>query len=791
MIQVQLKRFLWVVLGLFFLVPHAWAESFTVQGIDVVGLVSVKKPMVINSIPVHVGEHFTDSDSSALIKAIYALGYFKDVKVSQRGSHLVITVSERPLIDKFSLSGNSSIDNKNIKPILTKMNLEVGEFYDPSKINELSEGLKQQYNMLGRYAVDIDAKVKTLPGNRVSLNITINEGPIAKIHNITINGAHSFSQKELLKAFKLSPTTWLSFFTEKDRYSEFALSQDLQNLQSFYFDRGYLKYHVVSKDIDISKDNKQVDITLTVDEGKVYHVRKIELDESLKKISNIQSLIKVKVGDVFSRSKVINTTHAIGDYYSDQGYAFPDVHVSPDLDDKTQSVDLNFFAESGSKSYVRNINFIGNDRTADYVLRLRMQQMESSLFSMEKINVSKRKLALLPYFKNVNVKTEKVEGHPDQVDLEYSVDEVKAGAAQVQVGYSDVDGLLYGASISEPNFMGKGKYVSIGFQRSADWEQYNYTYNNPYCTLDGIGCGYNLNYTHYKGDDDYLESYTEDKYGASMSYSIPVSQNNMVNVGYGYSHIDIGNVIGNDSISPTVYDFVTKYPSPYDEFSLTAGWSYDGRDRAVFPTKGILQSLSFDVVPPAVLSTTVGYFTAKYNAQLYIPFHHGFILSPHTSLGYGDGLGRADELPFFENFFAGGIATLPGYSANSLGPHYNYTYKSSGASATSYLGGNLELLGGVNVIFPNSFSDNVRTAFILNAGNVFQTRDIAQTNANDNVEGEVSDESVALRNIRMTAGIMVEWHTFQPLSFSLAAPVLNKKSSDDTSIFGFNISTII
>ena len=267
---------------------------------------------------------------------------------------------------------------------------------------------------------------------------------------------------------------------------------------------------------------------------------------------------------------------------------------------------------------------------------------------------------------------------------------MKAGSAQVQVGYGDVDGFLYGANISEPNFMGTGKFVSLGFQKSSYWSQYSYSYNNPYYTVDGVGRGFNLSYTHYTPSDVDLGSYSENQYGGSVNYSLPMTQNNSLTLGYGYARYEISDVINNATISPSIKDFVTQNPSPYDQFMLNAGWSFDGRDRAVFPTKGLLTSLNLTVGPPA-LSSTVPYYTASYNAQWYIPVGKGFVLSPHTQLGYGSGMGSDDELPFFYNFYAGGIDTMPGFSANSLGPRYDYTTLDADGnvsdSGTSYLGG--------------------------------------------------------------------------------------------------------
>tara|TARA_B100001093_G_C26857905_1_gene1028358 strand:- start:1406 stop:3727 length:2322 start_codon:yes stop_codon:yes gene_type:complete len=769
----------------------AWAESFVIKSIQVQGLHHLSKSTVLSYVPVSVGNTFTDTSSGKIITTLYRLGYFDNIQVSTEGSMVIIKVAERPTIGILTVSGNKSITKKQLAPVLKQAQIEEGAFYDPARINQFIEGLKLQYAMLGRHAATVDLKTKQLSNHRVSLAITVHEGPVAVIKKIVIKGAPQFSQRQLKQNFTLTTPGLTTFLSHKDRYSEQQLNQDLEQLKAFFLNRGYLQYRLLSKDVHMTDDHKAVSITVSVSPGSVFSIGKIKISQAIQNDPKLSRLITLNSGDVFSRAKVIAINKSIGDRYADQGYAFPKVHVVPTLNTTNKTVDLSFSIDKGRLTYVRHVGFSGNTMTQDSVLRYQLRQYEGAPFSLEAVNESKRKIALLPYLKNVKVKTVPVKGDSDQVDLDYSMEEVKAGSASLSVGFSDVDGLLYGVSLSEPNFLGSGRLVSLSFQKSDYSSRYSYSYVNPFYSINGISRGFNLSIAHYDPSDVDLDTYDMDQYTAGVNYSMPISENTKLSWGGAYKYVDIGTLP--NTVSPSVQQFVDDNEPPYNEFNLIAGLSFDGRNRSFFPTEGGSQSFGATVSLP-VLDSSLPYYLLRYKASWYLPVGHGFIMNPHTTLAFGDGYGSNDQLPFFDNLYAGGIETLPGYEPGGLGPYYKYTEINSDGTTdgpyTSSLGGNVEIIGGLNMIFPNPFPDNVRTLLTLDAGNIFQTYDLETESTSPDIDGTVTQESIQLKNLRVTAGVMVQWRTFMPLNFSLAYP-LNKQSGDLTQPFTFSASAAI
>ncbi len=769
----------------------SWANSFVIKSIQIQGLQNLPAATVKSDLPVKLGQTFSEETSSKIITSLYRTGYFSNIDVETQGAVVIVKVVERPTIGILTITGNKTITRKQLKPVLKQTGIVEGAFYDPAKINQLTEGLKQQYGLMGRHAAKVDVKTKPLPGNRIALHIVIHEGPVAIVKKIRINGAPQFSQRAMKKNFSLTTPGLTTFITHKDRYSEQQLNRDLESLRSFFMNRGYLEYRLIDKSVEMSSDNKSVNVTLTVSPGSVFTLGRVDLSSSIKNDPELYSLITVKPGQVFSREKIIAINKKIGDRYANQGYAFPKVHIVPTPNTKTKTVDLSFSVDKGKLTYIRHIGFSGNTSTQDSVLRYQMRQYEASTFSLEDVNESKRKIALLPYLKNVNVKTTPVPGSNDQVDLDYSMEEVKAGSASLSFGYSDVDGLLYGVSVSEPNFLGTGKLVSLSFQKSDYSSKYSYRYFNPFYTSNGISRGFDFSIAHYDPSDVDLDTYDMDQYAAGVSYAMPINQTMRLSWGGGYKYVDISNLP--DTVSPSVQEFIDDNEPPYNEFNLITGLTHDTRNRAFFPTQGGQQSLSVTVSLP-VLDSSLPYYLLRLKGNWFVPIGGGFVLNPHTTLAFGDGYGSNDQLPFFDNLYAGGIDTMPGYEPGSLGPSYTYTELNSDGTTsgpyTSSLGGNVEIITGLNMVFPNPFPSNVRTLLTLDAGNIFQTYDLAKESINPNVDGEVTQESIQLKNFRVTAGVMVQWRTFMPLNFSLAYP-LNKQDGDLTQPFTFSASAAI
>lgn len=761
---------------LFCVVVSAWADSdFVVQNIIIQGNQRLTSATVSSYLPIHPGQHYTDAEGDAVITTLFNTGFFSNVNLSRRGDTLIVIVHERPTIGLLTITGNKEIKTKQLYPILKKVGLVEGDVFDPSKLNEIRLGLQDEYATLGHETAIVTTSVKPEPHNQIALTIQITEGPLAKVHSITFSGNAHFSQRTLRNTFQLTTPGIFTLLNHHDRYSASQLQTDLSALTNFYYNYGYLKFKVVSSQATYNATHTKVDIHIVVSEGPVYHISGYRIEEHDKYLHQIQPLITLKAGDVFSRAKLLAINKTIAAFFANRGYAFPQIQPIPMLNDQTRTVFIVFQVNIGQLIYVRNVDITGNTRTNQRVIRTQMLQMEDALYSQGNINESKRRIqANLPYVSNLKVTTSPVPGNPSLVDLDYDVKEVNAGKASLQGGYSDIDGFIYGASFSEPNFMGSGKYVSIGFTRSDFSSNYTFSYNNPFYTIDGISRGYNIYYNYTTPGNVGLQSYTESDVGANFAYGIPISEFDSVNLGAGYDYINI-NDVNFSTISPSVAQFLTNNPSPYNEPNVTTGITHQSLDRAIFPNSGNLQQIATIVAPPLGATSTLGYYTATYNGKWFFPFgSSGFVLEPHATIGYGGGIGSDGSLPFFENFYGGGIGSLPGFEPNSLGPkNPNDTEQA--------MGGNVETFAGLNLFAPTIFSDRVRYGALLDVGNVFDTNHVVSQPA-------IDYENVNFGNLRVTAGVLISWAwpLGAPIDISLAYP-LNQKSGDQPSIFGFSM----
>lgn len=779
------KRLLLICLITFSIIQTGFAfTSFVVRRIEVKGLQRVSKNTVLNYLPVHIGEQFGDKQSVSVIDALYNTGFFSDVRLQRQGRTLIVVVRERPTIGLLTITGNKSIPAKQLKKALKSLGIVEGLTFDSAKLKAITQGLKQEYDNLGRYAAKINTHVIKEPRNRVAIRIHVIEGPTAIVQSIKITGNKAFSKHTLLKQFSLTTPGLLTFFTNSDRYSETKLNKDLNTLKNFYQDHGYLHFKVVSKKVVMKDQDRKVYISIHISEGPIYHLGGYKVAGEAAYNKKVNNIVKtLKVNQIFSRRDVVRVNKQIQDYYANQGYAFPNIQAMPRVNEVKHTVFLTFRVKRGKTIYVHRINFVGNSRTEDQVLRSRLTQMEGSVYSLTKVQQSKRKLALLRYIRNVTVTNSPVPGNPNEVNLTYHVHEVNAGRASIMGGYGDVEGFFYGANISEPNFMGTGREVSVGFQRGEYTQSYNFSYNNPFYTTWGMSRGFSVYYTRTNsGKVNNITPYDMDDYGASVNYGVPLSANDTFNFGAGYDHINIHNV-DTAIAAPGTTEFLGKYPSPFQQVNLTAGMTRDTRDRAIFPTSGSIQSITTVVGVPA-FSSAVSYYKATYTGSWYWPLGHGFIISPHATLGIGGGFGKTGALPFYNNFYAGGIATLPGYSPQSLGPK-------NPNDGNSSLGGNVETLAGIDFVFPNHISDKVRTAIALNAGNVFQTHHARYTQSQLQTLSPINYESISLKNMRASIGLVVSWYSPLGLIDVSVAKALVKKPGDDPSLIGFTFGTNI
>lgn len=756
-----MKKLLWVLLLCCVLAAPAYAfEPFIVKDIRLEGLQRISIGTVFNYLPIKVGDRLDDKLSAQAIRDLYKTGFFKDVRLERDGDVLVVFVAERPAIANISITGNSDISKEQLNDALKQIGLTEGRVFDRSMLDRVEQELQRQYYSLGKYGVVIKAEVTPLERNRVDIKVTIAEGEAARIHRVNIVGNHAYSEADLLDQLKLPD---ISFFSGKAKYSKQVLAGDLETLRSFYLDNGYINFNIDSTQVSLTPDKEDVYVTINISEGEKYSVSDVKLaGDLIFPEKDLRKLISIKPGDVFSRREITDSTKAISDRLGTDGYAFANVNAVPEIDKDKRTVALTFFVDPGKRVYVRRINITGNTTTRDEVIRRELRQMEGGWMATDKVARSKTRLDRLGYFDEVNVETPVVPGTNDQVDINYSVSERPTGSLQAGVGYSDTQGILLNASVTQQNFLGTGKSVAFAIDNSQVTKLYSFDYTNPYYTLDGVSRGFHL----YKRSVDAaaasITTYTTNSYGASIDYGIPLSETNRVYFGVG---LDDTELMTGTTTAQSILDFVNQYGSRYRTYKLTGSWTHDTRNRAIFADAGTLASLSTEVAVPG---GDLEYYKVSYRHQSYIPLGGNFSLGVGGQLGYGDGYGNTNVLPPYQNYYAGGTQSVRGYKANSLGPRDPLT--------NDPVGGNARVTGNLELIFPNPFAKNsksVRLSTFVDAGNVFDTR----------------TSGIKLNDLRYSAGVGLIWLTpVGALNFSIASP-LNAKPGDDTQAFQFTLGS--
>lgn len=745
----------------------AFADSFVVSNIQVNGLQRVPKSTVLEYLPVKVGQTFDTASSGKAIQDLYATGLFQDVTLSRSGNTLIVSVAERPTIGSISVTGNKLIPKEKLDAVLKQMGLVEGNVFDDALLDRVKNGLKAEYFMMGRYNASIETFAIPQPRNRVAVRVEISEGKVAKVAHIQIIGNKAFSNRTLVRQMELTTPHWWSFLTRGDQYSKEKLDKSLEALRNYYQDRGYARFKIDSTQVSLTPDRKYVNVIVHVTEGPIYYFKDYKVvGDYIIPESQLHKLIGIKPGHVFSRKVVSDAGTAIGRALGNLGYAFATVNAQPDIDDENHQVFITLYVDPGQRIYVRRISFTGNTKTTDIVLRRELRQMEGSLVSIDNIDESKRRLDLLGYIDKVEVETKPVPGMEDQVDLDYHVTEGATAQAIAGVGYG-TNGFVVNASLNQSNFLGTGKTLGINFQNSLTTTSYNINYNNPYYTPEGIQRGFTLYATRVSPGRLNVAHYTTDSYGGTVNYSIPVTEYDNVNVGYGLQNVHLSE---GSNPSTEIQNFVNENGTNYTQGLVTAGWSRNKLDRANFPTRGLNQSLSAMMTVP-VAHDSLEYFKTNYSAHYYHPIYSDYILSVLGNVGYGSGYGSPSELPFFVNYYAGGPSGYPGavrgYSPNSLGPR---------DSNNEPIGGNLLVTGSGALIFPNPMMEKLRSSIFIDAGNVYTTQ---------------SNTTTGSGPLRLSTGLALDWRVpvlNVMLNVSLALP-LNNRKGDETEPFQFNIGT--
>jgi outer membrane protein insertion porin family len=758
----------------------ALAEPFDVSDIRVEGLQRVSAASVFNAFPVSASDRVDDRDLAEAARRLFATGLFEDIQLVRDGDVLVIQVVERPTIARLNITGNRQISDDDLRQGLREAGLSEGQVLQLATLEDIQRELQGVYQAQGRYSARIETDVQEVDEGRVQVNIDIHEGAVATIRQINIVGNRHFDDDELRDVFELQdrPGRFFGWFS-RDEYSRQALAGDLERLRSFYLDRGYVNFAITSTQVSISPDKSQIFVTVNVDEGNPFRLGDIRFAGDLQ-ISEREArdLLQVERGEIFSRSDVTASTEALRARLGAEGFAFARVDGVPEPGAEAGTVDLTIRVEPGQRAYVRRIHFIGNTTTQDEVLRREMIQMEGAPASTESISRSRQRLERLGFFRQVDVETQPVAGEPDKLDVTYTVEEQPSGSISASVGFSQSAGVIYGASLAQTNFLGTGNRVNFGAQRSDTFTSFNFSFTDPYWTLDGISRGYNLFYRETDYEDSDISTYSTDAYGGGISFGYPVSELSRLN--FGASVEDLTVKTFRDTASEIVR-YVDDQGSSAQSLKLTTSWTRNNLNRGIMPTAGNYQRISLETAVPG---SDAEYVKLRARAQQLFPLNEEqtWALKFGSTLGYADSIG-SDPYPFYENFFSGGLGSVRGYTANTLGQPT--TPREAGRDRT--LGGNVLVEGSAELLFPLPFIEDQRslqTALFLDAGNTFLT------SCYDVVEGDgpsACSSGVDLGDLRYSVGVGLSWLTpVGPLTFSIAEP-LNDKPGDDTQVFQFSL----
>jgi len=740
---------------------HASAfEPFTVKDIRVEGVQRTDAGTVFNYLPIKVGERIDDEKASAAIKALYATGFFRDVRLEAEGDVLVVIVQERPTISQIDIVGIKEFEKDTLKKALKDIGVAESRIFDRSALDRAEQELKRQYINRGFYGVKISTTVTPQERNRVAINFTVDEGDVAKIAKINIVGAQAFSESTLIKEMQLSTPGWLTWYTKNDQYSKQKLQADLETLRSYYTNRGYLEFAVDSTQVSITPDKDDIYITINITEGPKFTVSDVRLggDLLLPEVE-LMRLVTIRPGDVYSREKLQQSAKAISDRMGSDGYAFANVNAVPEINREARTAGFTFYIDPGRRVYVRKVNVTGNARTRDEVIRREVRQLEDAWYDSTRIDRSKVRITRLQYFEDVNVETPSVPGSPDQVDLNITVTEKATGNLLLGVGYSSAEGFVLSGSVSQNNVLGTGNSLTAALNTSKVNQQIAITYVEPYWTPDGVSRSLEIYDRNVNPSSLPVAAYQSQTAGAAIGFGIPLTETDSINVGARFEHTRL-TLYGD---SPLLYqEFVREFGAITNSVIFTTGWSRDTRDSILFPTRGLLQSAFAELGVGDLL-----YYKLNYLIQWFTPMPLGSVLMLRSDLGYGGGLGDK-PLPFFKAYYAGGVGSVRGYETASLGPQ---------DVAGNTIGGRQKVVGNMELFFPvpgtKAGDQSTRMSVFVDAGQIYD-----------------SGFEPSLESFRYSTGVGLAWNSpVGPLKFSYGYP-LNAGPHDRIQRFQFQVGTV-
>jgi outer membrane protein insertion porin family len=784
-------------------------ESFTVGDIRIEGLQRISEGTVFNYLPVNIGDHLDGARIGEAMRALYATGFFRDVELRRDGNTLLVVVVERPSIAKFEIKGNKDIKTEDLQKSLRNVGLATGKTFDRSVLDEVKQYLTDQYFSRGKYAVRVDTKITDLPGNKVDIIVDIKEGKRAKIEQINIVGNTKFKEKDILNSFELKTPNWLSWYKQDDRYSRESLTGDLEKLRSYYMDRGYANFQIESTQVAIAPEKDDMYITVNVSEGEVFKVSDIKLAGTMVvPEEQLRRLLLIKPGDTYSRKQVTSTQQLMSYRLGADGYAFAKIDPVPTADNEHKTVALTFFIEPGNRVYVRHINFNNTTAINDETLRREMRQLEGGWLSNSAVERSKERLQRLPYVEKVEFENKPVAGSADLVDVDFNIKEGLPGQFGGGIGYSESQKFSLNGNFVHSNFMGTGDRIALEINAGKYSKSYTFAHTDPYTTIDGISRTTSLTLRDVTQFVAASSAFATKQITGAVQWSYPISEYQFLSLGtsvnknslvvsQGYSaqqSVDWvkqnGSTFQRELTDTNGDGVVNSLDSPYTVFGsnfytyeLTGGWSYEGRNRALFPDRGMKIAISARYALPL---SDVRYYQTNFDFITYIPLWKQFLLSVQASVDYASALGKTTSLPPYLNYFAGGPDSVRGYRESRLGPKDNI-------GIGNPYGGNFRVVNRYELIVPvpEKWRSSARVSFFYDIGNVFQTGNKVKFLGVDDITPV--DYHFNYANLKQSTGVAVQW--LAPLGlfrFSYGIP-LNPfpgdtvRFGDETERFQFSI----
>ena len=752
--------------------PAAQFEPFTVSDIRVDGLQRISAGTVFTYMPLERGDVVDHASAARAIRALFRTGFFNDVRLDRQDNILVVTVRERPAINKITLVGNKDIKTEELNKNLKEIGLAEGETFDRLQLERVVQELTRAYNNRGKYNVSVQPSVTPLDRNRVDVQIDIKEGKAARIRHINIVGNDTFEQEDLRKGWESNTTNWKSWYKRDDQYSREKLSGDLEKLNSYYLDRGYVDFDIESTQVSISPDRRDMYLSANVSEGEIYSISEVIVTgDTIIPHEDMEKLVLVRPNTTFSRRMLEITSDAMTALLGNIGYAFANVTPIPEVDRENRTVKINFYVEPGKRVQVRQVRFVGNSRTGDEVMRRELRQFEGSWYSQAAIDRSKVRLNRLGFFSEVEIETPAVPGTDDQVDVVFKVTETTSGSFMVGLGYSQLAGLITSLSVNQNNFLGTGNRVSLAVQNNAYSKRYDINYFDPYYTRDGVSVGYNLTYYELDQANFNIATYYADRASARAIFGLPLTETDSVGLSFGIDYNSIRPVEG--YTAQPIVDYIDALNQrTFHAWRTELSWARDSRNAYWNPTRGSYQRAAVELTLP---SSTVEYYKFYYQFARYWPVHRALVLLTNAEIGYGDAYSDpverviykedgtvartvvAEGLPFFENFYAGGVRSIRGFEDNTLGPWATAQM----SNWRQPLGGALKTTGSIEAIFPTLFdTDKTRLSAFIDFGNVYR-------NASE----------FEFREYRGSAGVSLQWQApVGPIVLNFSYPFMTDRN---------------